>query len=373
MAEADEASRVGGRQRQRPAAEPADEAAAASPLPVVPLPPGIAGMGLVNRAALGQRFNTVGAIDGLLGTALFGWAYDRDFGRRRVKITMYIDGQFAAETTANGLRRELAGIGGHDGFSGFVCQIPRERFRPGASIRLFADGSELTAAPIVLGPGQVDGIVEPVPGAPVAGRVRERVLEPPRAVLDLYIDGRPARTVTADRLRAELKAHGIGDGCFGFSETLPDNCLDGGEHRIEFRHRASGGLIATGTSRFRATHVGMLERLDQDGGAGWVFCREAPNRPVSLDVIINGERIEIAADQARGDVRATHGAVACGFEFRIPDGVSRHGRIAVDIMVAGTINPAIAGPFTFTPVSRVIEELEAGAAKAAGEEGPRGA
>ncbi len=380
MAEADDAPRVDTQQRQPRPAQPsggvvtvASPRSPAEPQPIVPVPAALANIGVVNRGAPAQRFNTVGAIDGLLGRSVFGWAYDRDFGRRRVKITMFINGALAAETTANGLRRELAGIGSHDGFSGFVCPIPAEKFRPGAAIHLFADGSELTAAPIVLGPTQVDGIVEPIAGATATGWVRERVLEPTRAVLDLYVDGRLSRTITADRLRPELKAHGIGDGCFGFAETLPDLCLDGGEHRIEFRHRASGCVIAPGMSRFRASHVGALERLDQHGGSGWVFCREAPDRPVGLDVIVNGDRIEIVADRPRGDVRATHGVAGCGFDFRIPDGVSHHREIVVDIMVAGTINPAILGPFTFTPVSRVIERLEAIAAKVAEDEGPAGA
>ena len=304
---------------------------------------------------------------------MFGWAYDRDFGRRRVKITMFVNDKLAVETTANGLRRELVGIGSHDGFSGFVCPIPADKFLPGAALRLFADGTELTAAPIPLGPRHFDGIFEPIAGATATGWVRERVREPTRAVLDMYIDGRRERTLTADRLRGELKTHGIGDGCFGFAEALPDSCLDGSEHRIEFRHRASGLVLGPGALRFRASYIGVMERLDQYGGGGWVFCREAHHRPVCLDVVVNGEPITVVADRSRGDVRTVHGVDSCGFEFRIPETVSRHHEIAVDVLVAGTANPAIPGPFSFTPVSRVIEELEAIAAKVAEDEGPAGA
>ncbi len=353
----DDAPRTEPRQRQRRPAQIA--AGAASPLPVTEkkpvtaVPVALASRGFVDRGQP-QRFNTIGAIDGLLGAAVFGWAYDRDFGRRRVKITMYINDKLAAEATANGLRRELVGVGGHDGFSGFVCPIPPERFLAGTSIRLFADGAELTTTPLILGPQQIDGAFEPITHAIATGWVRERVLASTRAVLDMYIDGRLERTITADRLRAELKAHGIGDGCFGFAETLPDSCLDGNEHRIEFRHHASGKVITPGASRFRASYLGILERLDQYGGAGWVFCREAPDRPVNLDIAVHGERISVVADHSRGDVRAVHGVEACGFDFRTPETVSRHREIAVDILVAGTDNPAIPGPFKFTPVSTVI-------------------
>ena len=98
--------------------------------------------------------------------------------------------------------------------------------------------------------------------------MRERVLEPTRAVLDMYIDRRLERTLSADRLRDELQRHGLGDGCFGFAEALPDFCFDGGEHLIEFRHRASGLAVPPGIIRFRASFVGILERLDQHAGAG---------------------------------------------------------------------------------------------------------
>ncbi|HWB49789.1 MAG TPA: glycosyltransferase [Stellaceae bacterium] len=330
------------------------------------------GVSFVDRSAPPLRFNTVGDIDGLIGMSVLGWAYDRDYGRRRVKVTLFVNDQLVLETTANGLRRELVGIGGHDGFSGFICAIPPERFSPGASIRIFGDGTELTAAPLLLGPAHCDGIVEPIAGAVATGWVRERVREPTRALIDLLVDGKVERSFTADRLRAELKTYGIDDGCFGFAEALPDCCLDGGEHVIEFRHRNSGGLLSPGAQRFRASFRGVLERLDQYGGGGWVFCHEARDRPVALDIVVNGERVGVAADRSRGDVRAVHGVEHCGFEFRVPETTSRHHEIAVEVMVAGTNNPVMPGPFTFTPVSRVIEELEAIAAKVAEDEGPAG-
>jgi GT2 family glycosyltransferase len=363
------------RRTQPPGELVAIEAARASEAPptVVELPAPLPSVGFVENAPRSQRSNTIGAIDGLIGSSVFGWAYDRYFGRRRVTVTMYIDDKLAVETIANGLRRELVGTDGHDGFSGFVCPIPPEKFAAGASLRVFADEMELTSAPLVLGPKQIDGVFEPIEGAVATGWVRERVLEPTRAVLDLYIDGKLARTITADRLRGELKTHGVGDGSFGFAELLPDSCLDGSEHQIEFRHRASGIVVAPGPRPFRASFLGLLERLDQYGGMGWLFCREAPNRPVNLDIVVNGERISVEADRSRHDVRAVYGVEECGFDFYIPETVSRHREIVVEIFVAGTTNPAIPGPFTFTPVSRVIEELEAIAADLAEDKGLEGA
>ncbi len=336
---------------------------------IVEVPAALAGISSADRPTSAQPFNTVGGVDGLIGTAVFGWAYDRDFTRRRVKITMFVDDELAAETIANGLRRELVGVAGHDGFGGFVCAIPPEKFVPGAMVRIFGDGVPLGTAPLILGSQQVDGVFEPFAGATAGGWVRERVLAPTRAILDMLVDGRPVRTIIADRLRPELKAQQLDDGCFGFAEPLPDSCLDGGEHRIEFRHQASGALIAPGARRFTASFVGILDRLDQHGGGGWVLCREAPNRPVSLDIIVNGEIVPVVADRPRGDVRATHGVKACGFEFGIPETVSRHRELCVEVCVAGTRNAALPGPFRVTPMSRVIEQLE-GVAAASGEQSP---
>ncbi|HXP04532.1 MAG TPA: glycosyltransferase, partial [Stellaceae bacterium] len=358
------------RRPKRPARQTSDIAGLAGPplaaslrepSPVLPaaLAPAV---GFAEPVADGKRFNTIGALDGLIGGSIFGWAYDRDFGRRRVKITMYVDGKLAAETTANGLRRELAGKGNHDGFSGFVCTIPPEKFVAGASVRLFADGNELTVAPLILGPKQIDGIFEPIDGIVAGGWVRERTREPTRAMLDMSVDGKIVRAITADRLREELKAHGVGDGCFGFAEPLPASCLDGAEHEISFVHRISGTTVAPGPRRFRAAYVGALERLDQYGGGGWVHCRETPGRPIALDIVVNSERIAAVADRPRPDIRAARGFEARGFEFRIPDTVSRHREIAVEVFVAGTAIPVMPGPSRFTPMSRVIEQLEAVAA-----------
>ena len=355
------------RRRPRTSPQPVAAAGSVAPQPTLDPPhatllPALATVAL-ERNGQPQPFNTVGALDGLLGRSVFGWAYDRDFGRRRVRITMYVNDQLVAETIANGLRRELVGIGGHDGFSGFVCAVPPEKFLPGAVIRMFADGTELTHPPLLLGPRQFDGVFEPIEGAVARGWVRERVRESTRAGLDMVVDGNLVRQVAADRLRDELKAHGVGDGCFGFAEALPAACLDGGEHQIEFRHRASGTVVAPGPRRFRAHYSGVLERLDQYGGVGWVSCREAPDSPIALDIVVNGERVRVMADHKRPDVRRVRGVEGYGFDFKISDTVSRHRQLTVDILVGGTANPAIPGPFSFTPMSQVIEQLEAIAAE----------
>lgn len=327
------------------------EQAPRRPIPSAPV-------GFIGNATAPPRFNTTGAVDCLLGTAVLGWAYDRDAARRRVRITVTVDGKPAAETIANGQRRELVGVDGRDGFSGFICTIPPEKFQPGGEVRVFADGTEIGAAPLLLGPDHIDGAVEPTAGGIVSGWVRERVLEPARAVLDLVVDGRVLRTITADRPRPELRQNGVGDGRFGFAEPLPDECLDGGEHQIELRHRRSGTTIAPGEMRFRASFAGELDRLDATGGSGWAFCRERPDRPLRLDVIVNGERIAATADYPRDDVRDRFGVRACGFWFEVPPSIPRHRALSVAICVAGTANPAIPGPFSFTPASRAIEQLE---------------
>src|SRR4029077_12239134 len=181
-------------------------------------------------------------------------------------------------------------------------------------------------------------------GIVAGGWVRERTREPTRAALDMIVDGKPVRQVIADRLRDELKTHGVGDGCIGFAEPLPVSCLDGGEHEIGFVHRGSGAIVAPGPRRFRAAYAGALERLDQNGGSGWVHCRETPGRAIALDVVANGERVAIVANHPRPDIRAAHGLDARGFAFRIPETVSRHREVAVEIFVAGTANPALPGP-----------------------------
>src|SRR6185437_2680907 len=314
--------------QQRPHRAAADIALLAAPPPasdwqeIASLEP--AGVGFLEPAPRQTSAQAIGAVDGLIGAAVFGWAYDPDFGRRRLRVTLTVNDTVVAETVANGLRRELAGTGNHDGFSGFACSIPADKFTSGAVVRVFADGIELNNSPLTLGSRQIDGALEPIKGATASGWVRERVREPTRAVLDMFVDGRLVRSVTADRLREELKAHGVDDGCFGYAEPLPASCFDGGVHEIEFRHRASGNAVAPGARAFRAGYTGALDRLDQYGGQGWVTCAETPGRPAALDIVVNGARVAVTAETPRPDIRAARGIEAVGFEFSIPGSVSRH-------------------------------------------------
>lgn len=313
----------------------------------------------------------VGGIDGLIGTTVFGWAYDSAHPGRRVGIAVYVGERLVGETVANGLRRERVGVSQHDGYCGFACQIPPQEFVAGGAIRIFAERAELTEAPLLLGPEWLDGFFEPIVRGVARGWARERVREPARARLDLVIDGRRSHSLIADVLRDELSAQGVGDGRFGFAEALPSLCFDGEEHRIELRHSRTGVSLAPGPRPFRASFAGAVERLDHNGGAGWVFCREAPDRPVTLDIRINGERIRTVADLPRTDIRGLHGVERCGFEFAIPAALPRDAEITVDLFVAGTANPAIAGPFRFTPLARVIAQLEGLAAAERRDSGPQ--
>ena len=232
-------------------------------------------------------------------------------------------------------------------------------------VRVFADGIELNNSPLTLGSRQIDGALEPIKGAIASGWVRERVREPTRAVLDMFVDGRLVRSVTADRLREELKAHGVDDGCLGYAEPLPASCFDGGVHEIEFRAPRLGKCYRARRPRLpRRLHRGA--RPARPAWRTWLGSLRRGARPAGRSRCRRQWR---AGRRRRRDAAPRHpaarGIEAVGFEFSIPGSVSHHREIAVDIFVAGTANPALPGRFRFTPMSRVVEQLEAFAAGSA--------
>ena len=54
-----------------------------------------------------------------------------------------------------------------------------------------------------------------------------------RLSVELVVDGIPAAEAVADELREDVRAAGIGDGCYGFRIPLPHGCRDSALHRID--------------------------------------------------------------------------------------------------------------------------------------------
>jgi glycosyltransferase involved in cell wall biosynthesis/tetratricopeptide (TPR) repeat protein len=73
-----------------------------------------------------------------------------------------------------------------------------------------------------------------------------------RLELELLMDGLVVARTVADEFRADVRAAGFGNGCFGFGLRLPEACFDGATHRIEVRERISGAHLDGGPIEWAA-------------------------------------------------------------------------------------------------------------------------
>jgi len=68
----------------------------------------------------------IGYIDGLNGTNLVGWVMDKSDPTKRLKVDVYIDGEFIGHTVANKYREDLKRANIGDGSYGFEIKVPHQ-------------------------------------------------------------------------------------------------------------------------------------------------------------------------------------------------------------------------------------------------------
>lgn len=142
-------------------------------------------------------------------------------------------------------------------------------------------------------PQRPDGRIEAVSDGLLIGWAVDLAEPDRRLSLDVFIDNKLVRKVVADEPRADLLAHGIGDGAYGFRVELPRHVLDGRRHYVGVAARgigfalpAAGGFGEHCVSAPEGSRFEMM-RLDPlppdlpaprvlEGEDGWAFlCDDA--------------------------------------------------------------------------------------------------
>lgn len=74
--------------------------------------------------------------------------------------------------------------------------------------------------------------------------------------------------------------------------------------------------------------IGRIERIEQDCIVGWVFRQPAPESPLRVDILVNGELVTHGlAAGLRPDVIPAGGPLSSGFEIFIPHHLSQSGAL----------------------------------------------
>ena len=277
-----------------------------------------------------------------------GWAHDPDT-TGPVDVHVYVDGVGRANVRADRPRPDVAaalGIGPNHGFD-LVLDVGGGTHEVCVhAINVGAGDNRL------LGCRQVDagnhlGVLESLRAQPGAIRVAGWVLDVDTTApvdVHVYVDGRGAANVPADRPRPDVAAAVPGAGpATGFDLTLP---VAAGDHRVAvFAINEAGGgsttLMAERTVVVGGDPIGVVEAVQARPGAlrvtGWAV---DPDTPAAIDVHVYVDgvgRANVVADVPRPDVaRAVPGAGAGhGFDVTVPVPAGAH-QVCVYAINVGT-------------------------------------
>ena len=177
----------------------------------------------------------------------------------------------------------------------------------------------LLLTPVLLVPAEAFGYVgflEPSEPWRVRGWavVRERLEE--RVSLDVYVDGRLAASLVADKPREAVAASGVGDGSAGF-DGAGRAPLD---RVVTIDVRVAGGPSLGGSPFIRPAaprYVGYFDGVDGFSAGGWAIDLAALDQPVRVEALCDGEIVGAGlADLYRGDVaEAGLPTARCGFHL----------------------------------------------------------
>lgn len=238
-----------------------------------------------------------GFVDGLVGSAVSGWAVAQPDTRSCTVEVRDAAGRVVGRGRAARQRTDLLGLG--LGRANFGFRVPVAGLGDSPRLHVLADGVELPGSPVATGRGLFDGVAVAADGM-VEGWVAERVegFAPPAIrVLDqdgaVVAEGASVAAGAADPVFAParfcLRLH---PSCYGRPELHLTVLADG----VAFA-RAAGSLALTG----------FLDDLTPDRCAGWLLSPDAPATRFDIEVFRDGVLVGAGRTMLpRDDLRELH-------------------------------------------------------------------
>lgn len=329
---------------------------------------GYAGMVLNPSSALQRKRRLLGKVEGIRSGQVIGWALDTERSNRVIRLNVLIDGIREDVVDAHLPRSDFKSKG--FGNCGFIWR-PAARWMDGKSHEVAiccADtGEELDGSPLRIGWGEYDGDFRLDGEGNVIGWIEERSSDPNEARIIILVDGEAYTEVLAN-LSVQSDS-GSTDTDYGnrrgFIAPLPDRVFDTQEHTIEIEVVNNCGRVCRldRALRIKANYRGHIDVHGPDKIAGWVFNALAPDRPVTLDLMVNGVTVSSTrADLPRPDVSSAEiGGTGlgrkCGFEITVPPPDISATSITLDICLGGTNTKAFGQSVLYTPYDIAIRSL----------------
>jgi phage tail tube protein FII len=294
------------------------------------------------------------------GVEVRGWAADPSSPARDVKVDVYVDGDYAATTTTDVARPDVAAAfpayGASTGFRTTVGLTGGAHrvcvFAIDADTRNTELGCESVTVPGARMPvGHLDAAAVSLDGSQVlvAGWAADPSSPARDVKVDVYVDGDYAATTTTDVARPDVAAAFPAYGAStGFRATVG---LTGGTHRVcafaidaDTLNTRLGCETVTGAGdRMPVGHLDAVTTSESGSGVevrGWAADPSSPSRDVKVDVYVDGDyAATTTTDVARPDVAAAFPAYGASTGFRATVGLTggTH-RVCVFAIDADTLN-----------------------------------
>ena len=265
----------------------------------------------------------IGYVDRVSGeptrTLVRGWAADPDSPTTSLPVHVYVDGQFATQTTADLQRDDVNAATGLAGRHGFSVAVPTS---PGQhTVCAYAFGTDGRVAGLSCLTGGYDGtptgVVEQSRLSATWLRVAGWVRDPDASgavPVDVWAAGRFLGRVTASTPRPDVDADLGQRGSLGFDGvvSVPVGASTAVVYAVNTGPGAGSPAIAAVAVSGTAEPVGWLDRLTATStgfqARGWAADPDAGAGPVTVHLYLDGAyATSVTANVARTDVTAATG------------------------------------------------------------------
>jgi hypothetical protein len=303
------------------------------------------------------------------GMRAIGWNFDPDAKTSALRTIARVDHRWAAGTTANVARQNVAAAhphaGANHGFS-FSVPVPEGRHLVCIQVRNVKAGRDFTLGCVTrtfdYGPVGAVGVVQAKPGAiHVNGWTFDRDKFTTALTTTITVDG-VAHTIVANGARPLVPAAFPNAGTnHGFDATYP---VAQGTHRICVKVRnigfGSDNSFGCRTLTLNESPRGSLDSAKSSAGklrvTGWAYDPDNPTSALTVRIKVDSTTYSVTANRARTDVATKYVAAGKyhGFDesYALPEGSHSVCVTAINVSYGSNVAfPCRTVALTFTPTA----------------------
>jgi cephalosporin hydroxylase len=280
-----------------------------------------------------------GAVDGLTGNTLHGWAWIHGEGQSGLCVQVHANDVLLGSGEAKTFRADLAAAGKRDGHCAFAITL-EPLPAPGTRLTVTAVGTgkaqQLTASPfsipeppvlatvppttdvlpLPIGTTRLQGSLDQCGPASVRGWVRWVDGTSRSPTLSLHEGDRELLRFEANQWRADIAELQQNDGCCGFDLPLPASLSDGQLHVLELRMADTGTSVLSAPFRMRVA-TGSANVVQAAPRLPAPLQREPVTDKVTLSVIINFYNMPREAERTLTSLSRDYQQGAADFTYEV--------------------------------------------------------